>query len=280
MDFFRGRLISIITKHHKEQVMGAAFSKIPGLSWALLPDADTDVLGTFTGEIARAGTQREACIKKIALGSSKPGVDLLAANEGAFGPHPAIPFAQADIELVMLYDAVSKQYWEAWEVSSDTNAFSVQVKSPAAGLEIAKKHGFPEYGMVVLCKSDAQVHVVKKGIHDKQQLMDALFEAMNLKKGDVYLEADLRAMHNPGRMKVIEKATQKLVENLMRECPSCSFPGYAVQEIETGLPCEWCGGETEGIKNYIYRCKSCGFSEKKPGEKTAMEAMYCPFCNP
>lgn len=280
MDFFRGRTVSIVTKHHKEQVMGPAFEKIPGLNWKLVPEADTDVLGTFTGEIARTGTQREACIKKIALSTSVPGVDLVAANEGAFGPHPGIPFAQADIELVMLYDSKSNHYWEAWEVSADTNAFSAQINSAAEGMEMAGKHGFPEHGMVVVCKSGEDVFVVKKGIHDKQELQDGLTDALEQNKGAVYIEADLRAMHNPGRMRIIEAATQKLVENLLRACPSCSFPGYAATDAERGLPCEWCGGETEGIKNYIFACKSCGFTEKKPGEKTSMEAMYCPFCNP
>jgi len=279
MDFFRGRLVSIVTRHRKEQVIGPALEKIPGLQWKAVNDIDTDVLGTFTGEIPREGTQREACIKKIGLLASTPGHDLVLASEGAFGPHPAIPFAQADIELLMLFDPIQNFYWEAWEVSAETTAFSSTFASPGEALEEALKHGFPLQGMVVLWEDhNKQVHI-HKGIHDEKELLEAAARALlgaNLPK----LEADLRAMHHPARMRVIEKAASKLVAMLIKNCPQCAFPGYGITETAPGLPCEWCGTPTEGTLYCIHCCKKCGLQEKIRNEKQAMEPMYCSSCNP
>jgi hypothetical protein len=50
---FKGRSLLIATKHEKEQIIGPIFEKELGVTFSVPDHFDTDVFGTFTGEVER-----------------------------------------------------------------------------------------------------------------------------------------------------------------------------------------------------------------------------------
>jgi hypothetical protein len=92
----------------------------------------------------------------------------------------------------------------------------------------------------------------------------------------------MRAMFNPTRMNVIEKATQKLVQKIKSTCPQCQMPGFGITDAKKGLKCSLCSSPTNSILSYIYVCQHCQFikEEMYPHNKTTEDPTYCDYCNP
>ncbi|MBL0883215.1 MAG: hypothetical protein IBJ16_07730, partial [Chitinophagaceae bacterium] len=109
-----------------------------------------------------------------------------------------------------------------------------------------------------------------------------VYKTLAAKYPVVGVETDMRAMFNPTRMKVIEKATEKLIEKIQSACPECQMPGYSITDAKSGLPCDLCGSPTRSVLAYIFQCTHCGFSEEKkyPHNKQTEDPMYCDRCNP
>ena len=63
---FKGRKLVIATKHEKEKVIAPILEKELGVKCFVAPDLDTDLLGTFTGEVERKDdpiiTARKKCL--------------------------------------------------------------------------------------------------------------------------------------------------------------------------------------------------------------------------
>ena len=57
---YAGRSAVLATMHRKEEAIVPALQSTVGLLVAPAPGLDTDQLGTFTGEISRAGTMLDA----------------------------------------------------------------------------------------------------------------------------------------------------------------------------------------------------------------------------
>ena len=102
------------------------------------------------------------------------------------------------------------------------------------------------------------------------------------KYGRCYVETDMRAMNNPLRMKVIEKATVQLIEKVKSFCPECQTLGFGIKKVIAGLRCELCNMPTKSTLVHVYKCKKCYFTlEKKyPNNKTYEDPTCCDFCNP
>ena len=101
---FKGRKLLIATKHDKEKVIAPILEKELGVTCFVAENFDTDVLGTFTGEVERKDdpitTARNKCLMAMELNNC----DLAIASEGSFGPHPAIFFVHADDEMLLFID--------------------------------------------------------------------------------------------------------------------------------------------------------------------------------
>ncbi len=74
---FKGRTLLIATKHRKEQVISPILEEALGVKCIVSENIDTDVLGTFTGEVERTNSPLETARMKCEL-----------ASEGSFGSHP------------------------------------------------------------------------------------------------------------------------------------------------------------------------------------------------
>jgi hypothetical protein len=147
-------------------------------------------------------------------------------------------------------------------------------------VDLVKTVGFPEHGVILKITTE-EVPTIVKGIQS-WELLEESFHTLSAGNSQVVAETDMRAMYNPTRMKVIEKAAHKLVEKIKSLCPQCHEPGFGVVNIKSGLPCEWCGSPTNSTKSHIYKCQKCNFEQENmfPNNKKTEDPMFCDYCNP
>ena len=277
---FTQRKLLIATMHEKEKVIAPLFEKELGVHCFVIPDFDSDVLGTFTGEIERKDdpitTLKNKCLMALALTDC----DMVIASEGSFGPHPSLFFAHANDEIVLFLDKKNKLEIIARELSLETNFNGAEIKNELQLREFAEKVNFPSHGLIVK-KTKEDCTEVEKGITDWDTL-NIIFQKFIQQFGMTYVETDMRAMYNPTRMKVIEKAIKKLLAKIQSCCPRCFTPGFAITDAKPGLPCNLCHGPTRSTLSYIYTCQKCSFTkeDKFPNKKLTEDPMYCDFCNP
>ena len=277
---FEGRKLLIATKHHKEKVIAPILEKGLGVHCFVPENYDSDIFGTFSGEVARKANAWETVRAKCLAAMQEFNCDLGIASEGSFGLHPTVFFAQADDEFLILIDKKNELEISVRELSLDTNFHGKEILNMEMLLEFASKVKFPSHALILRTKPDDCTAIVK-GITTKQQLVDS-FEHLMSVYGSVYAETDMRALYNPTRMGVIQIATQKLLETIKTECPSCKTPGFSVTDVNPGLPCSWCSAPTRSTLSFIYTCKKCDFKFEKwhPHQKTTEEPGFCDYCNP
>ena len=278
--FFENRTVLIATQHGKEKVIAPLLEKNLGVSIFVPTDMDTDVLGTFTGEIERKDEPVITLRKKCAMAMDKYGYDLAIASEGSFGPHPSLFFVPADDELVMLVDRKNKLEIIAREISADTNFNGAEISTEKQLRDFAEKVSFPSHSLILREEKEGRKKIIK-GIVDWESLLK-YFHLIKAEFGNVYAETDMRAMNNPTRMAVIEKATQKLLQEIQSCCPTCQKPGFGISKMIPGLPCEHCGLPTRSALKSLSICKYCEHQQfqEYPLHKKSEEALYCDYCNP
>lgn len=279
-DIFKNRTAVLITKHKKDEVIFPVLAQL-GMNFKLLDTVDTDTFGTFTRDIERKGTQLEAARYKALKAIEETGESIAIASEGSFGAHPTIYFVPANIELILFVDTLNNIEISGWEISTDTNSSHAEISDVEEAKEFAKKCGFPSHGMVVRPIDNSDI--LFKGITSEKTLEEAVLKCLVASQnGKVLIETDMRAVFNPTRMKVIEKATINLLNKIKNLCPECGWPGFEITEWIKGLPCEICFFPTRGIKKHIYQCKKC-YHKKEieyPDNQKCSEPEFCDFCNP
>jgi len=280
MRVFKGRNLLIATKHKKETVMAPLLEKALGVRCITDPSIDTDILGTFTGEIERKDDPLTTVKNKCIMASMATKCDLIVASEGSFFPHPIFQFSYIDVEIICLLDLKNNLEIIVHEQSSDTNFNGQNIKSIKELDSFCQKVGFPAHGLILRRTKNDIVGIVK-GIHKYEHLISYYNYFMDT-YGEAYIETDMRAMFNPTRLKVIKVATEALIKKINSRCPSCDMPGYGITDSFRGLPCEICHYPTKSIKSYIYICQKCSHTENVdfPNGKYTEDAMYCDMCNP
>jgi len=280
IDYFSGRSLCIATKHSKERVIAPILSSRLGVIPFTPHYFDTDLLGTFAGEVERNGDALAVARAKCDMAMDLTGADLAVASEGSFGPHPYLPFAYADEELMMLKDRINNFEVSVMKVSTSTNFAATKVEDFNQLLKFAKQAMFPMHGLILKSKLGGFMDMVK-GIVD-WSILNSTYHKLKNKYGEVYVETDMRAHLNPLRMNVIREVALDLVERLNRRCPNCGIPGFGITGTLAGLPCRECNNATNSKLANILECTNCGFSthELYPNEKKTEDPMYCDYCNP
>lgn len=282
--WFEGRSLVIATMHQKEQAIAPLVETTLGVRVVVPTAFNTDAFGTFTRDVPRAGTQLEAARRKAEAALDHTGETLAIASEGAFMPHPAIPWISCNREVLLLIDRQHNLEIVAEQIATQTNHDHRLVSSVEEALDFAEKVGFPSHGLVVMPQAEtSDSEAIVKGIRTHQDLVTHVQAALQASpKGTVHLETDMRAMHNPTRMQVIAQTTQALLEAIASTCPDCGCPGFSVVEKTPGLPCGLCGAPTP----YIYRtrseCQRCGSSRETlfPDQIQTADPAHCSYCNP
>ena len=279
-DFFKGRTLVIATMHFKEEVIAPILEEKLGVNCVVLSDLNTDALGTFTGEIERKNDPVTTAKLKCQLAMERSGADLAIASEGSFGAHPEVFFAKANDEIVLLLDMKNNLEIVGRKLSLETNFDGQMIRSWQEAVAFAEEVKFPTHGLI-LRKEEKSAEIFEKGIRSWKQLESLANELLDI-HGEIWVETDMRAMHNPTRMHVIAAATEQLVENALSLCPECECPGFVVRETQKGLPCGLCQQPTRSVKSLVYLCNRCEFQQTVPRQdgKTEEDPMYCDFCNP
>jgi hypothetical protein len=277
---FQGRRLLIATKHQKESVIAPLVEKALGVSCFVAQNFDSDVLGTFTGEVDRKhdpiSTARQKCLMAMELTDC----DLAIASEGSFGQHPSLFFVNADEEFLIFIDKKNNLEIISRELSAETNFDGREIQTEEGLFDFANSVGFPSHGLI-LRKGREESTDIFKGITDEIQLKN-VFGHLQQKYGSLYVETDMRALYNPTRMGVIEAAAKKLLDKINSQCPQCSMPGFGITDAKSGLKCSLCGSPTRSTLSYIRQCLHCHYLEEEmfPHNKTEEDPMYCDFCNP
>jgi hypothetical protein len=277
---FEGRKLVIATKHKKENVIATLLEEALQVVCFVNENFDTDVLGTFTGEIERKedpiSTARQKCLMAMEMSNC----DLGIASEGSFGAHPSAFFANADDEFLIFIDKKNNLEIIARELSMETNFNGQEITTQQELMDFANATQFPSHALI-LSKSQNEKTDIIKGITDFKHLKQAFNNLINV-SNSIYVETDMRAMYNPSRMNVIEQVTIKLISKIKNTCPDCKKPGFDVAEVKKGLPCDLCGLPTKSTFSYIFQCQQCYYSKEElyPNKKQVEDPMYCDFCNP
>lgn len=278
--FFEGRQLVIASMHQKEQALKPLLEADLKVQVTVANGLNTDLLGTFSGEVARMADPLTTARKKCELAMKLTGCDLVLASEGSFGAHPSAFFLPANEEWLLLMDRKHQLEIHARYLSLETNFSGQEFHSLEELDTFASKVGFPSHGLI-LRRSKDNPEGVLKGITDPEQLRYAAKEVLE-RQGFGFVETDMRAMFNPSRMQVIGETAQLLIQKLNSLCPSCQLPGFAVTAAEPGLPCSLCGTPSSAALAHLLVCNHCQHEEKVlfPQGKQTEDPQYCQVCNP
>lgn len=277
---YGGRRIALLTQHGKERVIVPVLEPALGCRVERVAGYDTDLLGTFTRDIPRAGTQLEAARKKAHLSMELAGLPLGLASEGSFGPDPFTGILPWNIEMLIWID--NERELEVVGVAQGAAVFSHLVTSDwATAKSFAGRLGFPEHYLVVRPESEGHPHI-RKGIASWAELEAEFDGALEQSaSGQVFLETDVRAHANPTRMETIRLAAEDLAKKLCSLCPACGTPGFSIMRRVAGLPCRECGEPTRETCAEDYGCLKCEhrLMRVRPDRQYA-EPVRCDYCNP
>ena len=277
---YSGLKASLLTQHGKESVICPQLLDSNGLEVVHISGYDTDKLGTFTRDIPRHGSQLDAARKKARVGMELSGFMLGIASEGAFDNDPYTGMLPWNYELVVLIDDIRKLEVIGF-FGGQAQSTSRQVSSWDELNALLSEAQFTTHQLVV--RPDDEYHPeCRKGIKDLESLKEAFDWATNLsKKGNVFIENDLRAHTNPTRMGNILKATQDLSRKMNSVCPECQSPGFWITERKKGLPCSSCEAPTNLPIANIWSCVKCDYNKEEViDNQTKADPSKCNYCNP
>ena len=277
---YAGLKASLLTQHGKESVICPEMLKKNGLEVTHVKGYDTDQLGTFTRDIPRYGSQLDAARKKARVGMELASTPIGIASEGAFANDPYTGLLPWNYEVILLIDDIHNIEITGL-YGGEAQSASKLVSSWDELTAFLPEAQFPSHQLVV--RPDNEYHLkCRKGISTIEMLREAYDWATNLsKKGNVFVENDLRAHTNPTRMANILKATQDLAKKMTSLCPKCESPGFSISETKKGLPCSHCGVPTNLPIANIWSCVKCGHrNETAIVGQTHADPSRCNYCNP
>ncbi|OQW71183.1 MAG: hypothetical protein BVN35_16930 [Proteobacteria bacterium ST_bin11] len=276
---YSGQRVALLTQHGKETPLREILDRSLGCKLEHISEYDTDQLGTFTRDIARAGNQLEAARIKARIGMALSGLSLGIASEGSFGPDPFAYMLPYNLELLIWID--DRLDIEVVATASGVTNFSHQIVTDwQAAKSFAESAGFPEHYLIVR-PGNEQHPEFRKGLSNWDSLRDAVNWALaSSAEHQAFIETDMRAFANPTRMQNIRCAAEALMQKLQSQCPACGAPGFAKSGVVRGLPCEDCGQPTEEAKADIHSCVRCEHQTLISRAQAFAMAGSCDYCNP
>lgn len=277
---YSGKRVALLTQHGKEQVIAPVLGSALGCRVERVTGYDTDLLGTFTREIPRAGTQIEAACKKARIGMELSGLPLGLASEGSFGPDPFVAALPLNVEMLVFIDD-GRDIEVIGMAHGKANFSHVLAADWAAAESFAHQSEFPEHHLVVRPQGEEDRRI-RKGIATWEALKAAFAQALKQSANRrVFLETDVRAHANPTRQQNIRLAAADLAKKLCSLCPACAMPGFWLVERVTGLSCENCGAPTRETRAEIHGCLKCAHRlTRERSEPRFADPRRCDYCNP
>ncbi len=277
---YRGQRAAFLTQHGKERIVAPVLGGFVGCLVERAAGYDTDLLGTFTRDIPRAGTQIEAARKKARIGMELSGLPLGLASEGSFGLDPVAGMFPWNVEFLVFLDELLGL--EVVGVAQGmANSAQILSSSWEEAERFARTARFPEHYLIVRPDNDSDPRI-RKGIADWPAFRDAYDKAAGQSSGGrVFVEVDLRAYANPTRLVNIRLAAVDLGKRLASPCPVCHVPGFWIVETLPGLPCQACGTPTREVCAEVHGCLKCGHRVTRDRDGRAQaDPARCDYCNP
>ncbi len=278
--YYSGETVFFATKHGKEELIAPLFRKL-AMSCVQV-DIDTDQFGTFAGEVERKDSALETLRKKIkAAAAITPHGRLFLASEGSFGPDPFLPFFQADLESLLLWDRELKCEIYAEHLCRSPRHAEMIISADDDTEEFLARVDLPNHAVIV--RPEGLFSPIFKGLHHRDEITRAVRAcAPHSTTGKVMIATDLRANHNKTRRDAILKAADALITKLCSLCPACKVPGFASACGIPGLPCEDCDEPTAVSKAWRWDCAKCNYTEERarPDGRTTITAAESAYCDP
>jgi hypothetical protein len=271
--------IALATKHGKLAQIGPAFASLS--TWEIeLAEIDTDLFGTFTGEVPRSLSPRDSAIAKARAGAQLLGFEYGLASEGTITAHPQLPWVIADLEILALVNTRDNFVVVESNWFLDIQAHSANVDLETDLDELMDKLALPSHAANLVILFDERRQILK-GIQDREEFRSLVSEALNATPTSILAENDFRAMNSPTRQANISAVAQKLVTRISSHCPSCNQIGWGQTGYEFGLPCSFCFRLVDRVAHSEeHGCVSCDYVEIiSLGEET-IDPARCDFCNP
>ena len=291
MSSYVGRTIALASQHGKECVLTRHLRQGLALTLQLSTTVNTYLLGSFSGEYPLPEDALTTCRLKAEAGMDALGLDLGLASEGAFGPHPVVPFLPIGREWLTFIDRRHQLTISEHAMSRRTNYSSFKTATPEAALGWLKEVGFPSHAVMVGSPSGVPVPSsvppsmdwLAKGVHSREELARWMaIAAQRSEDGMAWLETDMRAHCNPTRMASIRRLAFQLVRRINASCPACAAPGWGLLRTIGGLPCSSCGSATELLAFEEFGCIHCNYTELHPRQDQLLAADpgQWGYCNP
>lgn len=277
---YRGSTFALLTQHGKQAVIAPVLSAELAVDVDVVTGFDTDTLGTFTREVPRLGTQREAASAKAHLAVQLSDCDFGLGSEGVFVPGP-LGFGAWNLEEIVFFDSLRDLHIVGIARGVGQHLHT-RVTDVAKLVEFAQRAGFPEYGLVLRPDGPDEPHVFK-GAVTFDELVEQFHQVVRRSAdATVFVESDLRAHRNPTRMAIIRAAAEDLVGRLQSHCPRCQSPGFGVAGVVRGLECALCGTPTQQPRALRWACVSCDYehSVATTGPPAQADPSRCDVCNP
>lgn len=268
--------------HFKEQAISHVFEKELEVS-IVVPPVNTDILGTFSGDIARVDSILNTALKKARMGMEIAQTSLGIANEGSFGPHPGCFFIPAGVEVMVFIDNIRDIIISEYYIDEETNFNHIVLNNDKIDEFFLKKVKFPSHGLILKTYTKGGKILMFKGIKDINELQNNIKQCLNYSSnGQVVVETDMRAHMNPTRMTSIANLAHQIVRRIATLCIVCKSPGFGKKEVEKGLACSWCALPTDQIRATILHCVACDFKKVIKNRKSGRLAdpSQCQNCNP
>lgn len=294
---YDGVAVAFLTRHGKQGQVRGPLERALGCRIVHTDAHDTDLLGAFTGEVAREGTALDAARRKATIAMDLLGLEVGLGSEGTFGADPVGGLLPWDHEILVWVDR-ARGLEVVGAAQGPAMHGQLEVRDAAALASAAARLGFPAHALVLRAvgfattdaavdaaedTADAQLH---KGVATPAALRRAFESCLAASpSGVVRLGTDLRAHLNPTRQRLIAAAAEDLAQRLRAACPACAAPGYGREGVERGLPCRDCGTPTRQPVAEILRCTACDHREHRPvaaapGVGLAADPAGCDSCNP
>lgn len=280
---YAGARIALATLHGKADALAPAFAAL-GARLVLAEGVDTDLLGTFSGEIARTQPPLETAIAKARLAMAATGLPLGLATEGSFGSDPVVGLLPLHRETIVLVDDARGMVVHERIDTHETNHGGGWL-CDGEGLDVARlsRWGFPSHAVMVRSEPFRPGMRVVKGIVERDALERAVAACIAASpEGRARVDTDMRAHLNPTRMRQIALLGERLAQRLRCLCPQCDAPGFGMARALPGLPCEGCGMPTTRLLAEVHACPACGHSTQRPRSDglACADPAHCDICNP
>ena len=274
------RKIALPTLHKKGDQIIPAFQELTDFEIVEV-EIDTDSFGTFSGEIERTLSPRDAALAKAEAALSVTGWDGAIASEGSIGTDPRLPFLISDREVMVFVDRLEGVVIEENHLSFEIIAAKTEYRASDDLSDFLRQADFPNHHLIVTSRSDGSLRAIK-GISDEGSLRLALEESLRRSDdGKVMIESDLRAHASPSRQANIAHLARLLAKRISKRCPSCDAPGWGRVDHLFGVECEDCGHLDERIASQVIEgCGRCDHRAQGEILRERIKASECELCNP